>query len=108
MDEKILEKTDSFKAMIEFCHDLPEVVEHADSNISLKHRVEMQEEYVDEHFSDSEDVFEVEEEESDSLEDSEDTVSIGKNPAPTVKKAGSIGKTKKTNLTNHQKTIKHG
>lgn len=54
LEEKFLEKTDSFKRMIEFCRSIPEVVEHSDSNISLRNKLERQEAYIDEHFTDME------------------------------------------------------
>lgn len=54
LEEKFLEKTDSFKRMIEFCRSIPEVVAHSDSNISLRNKLEQQEAYIDEHFTDME------------------------------------------------------
>lgn len=54
LEEKFLERTDSFKRMIEFCRSIPEVVEHSDSNISLRNKLERQEAYIDEHFTDME------------------------------------------------------
>ncbi len=54
LEEKFLEKTDSFKRMIEFCRSIPEVVAHSDSNISLRNKLEQQEAYINEHFTDME------------------------------------------------------
>lgn len=51
IEKNILEKTDSFKKMIDFCRNIPEVVEHSDGNIELKQRLEKQETFVDKHFS---------------------------------------------------------
>jgi predicted P-loop ATPase len=50
----VLEKSDSFISMIEFCRSLPEVVEHSDTNISLMQRLEQQEQYVSNTFNDEE------------------------------------------------------
>jgi putative DNA primase/helicase len=52
IEKDVLEKTESFSKMIEFCRSLPEVVEHSESNISLTQRIEQQENYVNEHWSD--------------------------------------------------------
>jgi predicted P-loop ATPase len=61
IEKDILEKTDSFAAMIDFCRSLPEVVEHSDTNISLVQRLEQQEKYVSDTFmSDNKDLTEEE------------------------------------------------
>ena len=52
IENDVLEKTDSFMAMIEFCRSIPEVVEHSDANISLVQRMEQQEEYLNSTFMD--------------------------------------------------------
>ena len=54
LDASVVEKSDSFTKMIEFCRSLPEVVEHSDSNISLARRLEQQEQYVNDHWLDAE------------------------------------------------------
>jgi predicted P-loop ATPase len=68
IEKDVLEKTDSFKSMIEFCRSLPEVVEHSDANISLAQRLEQQEQYVNDHFGNGvkEEVEETEEENNNS------------------------------------------
>lgn len=52
LEKDVLEKSDSFTKMIEFCRAIPEVVEHSESNVALTQRLEQQEKYVDEHWSD--------------------------------------------------------
>ena len=52
LEKDILEKTESFSKMIEFCRGIPEVIEHSESNIALNQRLEKQESYVNEHFTD--------------------------------------------------------
>lgn len=54
LDSSVVEKSDSFTKMIEFCRSIPEVVEHSESNISLARRLEQQEQYVNEHWLDAE------------------------------------------------------
>lgn len=51
IEKDVLEKTESFNKMIEFCRGLPEVVAHSDANISLSQRLEKQENYIKENFS---------------------------------------------------------
>ena len=65
MENEVLEKTDSFQAMIEFCRSLPEVVAHSDANISLVQRLEQQENYVSDFFGDVVDEEEKEESEEE-------------------------------------------
>lgn len=52
LEKDILEKTESFAKMIEFCRGIPEVIEHSESNIALNQRLEQQEQYVNEHWTD--------------------------------------------------------
>ncbi len=52
IEKGVVEKSDSFSKMIEFCRSIPEVVEHSESNISLAQRLEQQEQYVNEHWQD--------------------------------------------------------
>jgi len=52
IEKDVLEKSDSFMKMIEFCRSIPEVVEHSENNISLNQRLEQQEKYVNEHWQD--------------------------------------------------------
>ena len=84
MDEKYLEKTDSFKRMIEFARTIPEVVEHSESNIATRRRLEEQYKYVDEIFSDNET------EEKDQIEEkhqeSSESSSESSNPVEEKKK----------------------
>lgn len=51
IEKDVVEKSDSFLKMIEFCRSIPEVVEHSETNISLTQRLEQQEQYVNEHWS---------------------------------------------------------
>lgn len=51
IEKDVLEKTDSFQSMVEFCRSLPEVVEHSDANISLVQRIEQQEKFVNSNFA---------------------------------------------------------
>lgn len=79
LEEKFLEKTDSFKRMIEFCRSIPEVVEHSDSNISLRNKLEQQEAYIDEHFTD------LEEEKTVVSKPAEEPLETSKEPAKVAK-----------------------
>lgn len=54
LESAVVEKSDSFTKMIEFCRSIPEVVEHSDANISLARRLEQQEQYVNDHWLDAE------------------------------------------------------
>jgi len=51
LEKETIEKTESFSKMIEFCRGIPDVVEHSESNIALNQRLEQQEHYVNEHWS---------------------------------------------------------
>ena len=53
IEKDIVEKSDSFLKMVEFCRSIPEVVEHSEQNISLTQRLEQQENYVNEHWLDN-------------------------------------------------------
>jgi len=55
IDGKIIEKTDSFARMIDFCRSLPEVLEHSENNVALMQRLEQQDEFVREFFEESDD-----------------------------------------------------
>ena len=46
LQENIIEKTESFAKMVEFCRTIPEVVAHSDSNISLVQNIENQKEKI--------------------------------------------------------------
>src|SRR5690554_3172224 len=46
ISEEVVEKTESFAKMIEFCRQIPEVVEKSDQNIAILQRLEQQDEYV--------------------------------------------------------------
>ena len=54
IETSIIEKTDSFIAMIEFCRSIPEVIEHSDANISLMQRIEQQKDFVETNFTEEE------------------------------------------------------
>lgn len=54
IEKDTLEKTDSFKKMIDFCRELPDVVEQSDTNIALKQRIEKQDDYIKARFPDAE------------------------------------------------------
>ena len=54
LQDNVLEKTESFMKMIEFCQSLPEVVANSDSNIALVQRVEKQKEKIRNDYSDEE------------------------------------------------------
>jgi putative DNA primase/helicase len=53
IEKDILEKTESFSKMIEFCRTIPEVLEHSDSNISLTQKIEKQEQYIEKNYEDT-------------------------------------------------------
>jgi len=53
IEKDIVEKTDSFIKMVEFCRTIPEVVEHSDGNIALLQRIEKQADYIDKNFVES-------------------------------------------------------
>jgi putative DNA primase/helicase len=96
MEQNYLEKTDSFKTMIEFCRTLPEVVQHSDSNITLSRRLEREEQYVDEHFKDMlEDKETVEETSEDHQGDEDDHQEDGSTTTETTTKKETPTKKKK-------------
>lgn len=55
IENDILEKTESFMKMIEFCRTLPDVLEHSESNISLVQKIEKQEEHIAEVYENADD-----------------------------------------------------
>lgn len=50
----VLEKTDSFMKMVEFCRTLPEVVEQSESNIMIRQQMEQQKEFIENYFEEEE------------------------------------------------------
>jgi len=50
IEKGIIEKTESFTKMVEFCRTIPEVVANSDTNVALVRRLEQQQEYVKENF----------------------------------------------------------
>ena len=61
VEKDILDKTDSFLKMVEFCRGIPEVVAHSDTNIAIQQRLEQQEKYIEETFVETVDAEIVEE-----------------------------------------------
>jgi putative DNA primase/helicase len=52
IEKEIVDKTESFKKMVEFCRSIPEVVQHSESNVALRQRLENQDLYIEKNFGD--------------------------------------------------------